>query len=200
MSSGHGKSFHIEFEKQKDKDTGVIVTRLTDGMGNSIHPYFTQPLVSNDSRILLIESTRSGRWQLFSLELDTGLMVQLTDDPGIRPHSSCLDPNRLIAYYWDGKILKSVDLNTLKTDQLYFVPSGFHTGILSLTADGRYLAFVYSEDLEISTGTGAQYSEMLEHLYRRPSSVIMRIDLESQRIEAAWGEREWISHVTSSHH
>jgi hypothetical protein len=33
MSSGHGKSFHIEFEKQKDKDTGVIVTRLTDGMG-----------------------------------------------------------------------------------------------------------------------------------------------------------------------
>jgi len=32
MSSGHGKSFHIEFEKQKDKDT-VIVTRLTDGMG-----------------------------------------------------------------------------------------------------------------------------------------------------------------------
>ncbi|HRR91705.1 MAG TPA: hypothetical protein P5253_05475 [bacterium] len=52
----------------------------------------------------------------------------------------------------------------------------------------------------MSTGTGAQYSEMLEHLYRRPSSVIMRIDLESQRIEAAWGEREWISHVTSSHH
>ncbi|MGC8971066.1 MAG: oligogalacturonate lyase family protein [bacterium] len=193
-----GKTFRIGFLKEKDRDTGVVVTRLTDGVGNSIHPYFTQTLVSEDSKMLLIESTRSGRWQLFSLELNTGLMVQLTDDFNISPHRSCLDPKRLIAYYWDGRILKSVDLQTLKTEQIYVAPYGFHTGILSLSGDGRYLAFVYSENLEMSTGTGAQYSQMLEHLYRRPSSVIMRIDLEEERIEAVWGEREWISHVNIS--
>jgi len=193
-----GKTFRIEFLREKDKDTGVMVTRLTDGVGNSIHPYFTQTLVSEDSKILLIESTRSGRWQLFSLELDTGLMVQLTDDFNIFPHKSCLDPKKLIAYYWDGRILKSVDLQTLKTEEIYVAPSGFHTGILSLSGDGKYLAFVYSEDLEMSTGTGAQYSQMLEHLYRRPTSVIMRVDLKGERIEAVWGEREWISHVNIS--
>lgn len=191
-----GKTYHSELAQEKDKTTGMEVIRLSDDMGDTIHPYFTQPLISADGKILLVESNRTGIWQLYSLEMNTGLITQLTDDPDIEPHRSCLDPERLVAYYFSGQVLKSAELSTLRTEQIYVTPEGFQPAILSITADGRYLAFSYSERL--STGTGQAYSTFSERFFQRPRSVIVRIDLQEQKVEALWGECEWISHVNIS--
>ena len=106
----------------RDEVTGVEVVRLSDDVGDTIHPYFTQPLFSEDGKLLLLGSNRTGSWQLYSLEVETGLVTQLTEEPGIEPHRSCLDPERLIAYYFSGRILKSVELSLLRTEEIYVDP------------------------------------------------------------------------------
>jgi len=193
-----GNTIQLNYKTEKDPLTGVPVTCLTDNMGNTIHPYFTQPLFSADGSYLLVSSDRTGSWQLYSLELKSGKMLQLTDDANVSPQSASLDGINMIAYYWNGGILKSVELASLKTQELYCTPEGFHPGALCMTADGRYIDFSYSETLKLSSTTGKLYSEMSETLFRRPSSVVMRFDTSDGTVKALWGEREWISHVITS--
>lgn len=203
MDNGIGKVYELDRITREDKMTGVQVTRLTDNQGNTRHPYFTQPLISKDSRYLLVTSDRTGSYQLFIMDLDKPQMVQLTAETNkktvrwwgmkeSRGGSPCLDGKRMIAYYWSGNILKSINISNMKTDELYRVPEGFTPNILSMTADGQYIDFCYSEVVKLSS------KDWKEQLYRRPTSVIMRVNVQNKRAEAIWGEREFISHVNTS--
>lgn len=182
----------------KDNLTGVEVTRLSPNEGNTFHPYFTQPLFTLDGESILVASDRTGTWQLYKMIISTGDMVQLTNEPNIRASSSLLAPNTMTAFYWAGNILKSVNLDTLEEDEYYMLPEGFHGSILSITRDGTALHFAYSENLALSTVTGKIYSGMNETFFRRPSSVIMQVNVADKSAMAIWGEREWISHVNTS--
>lgn len=183
----------------KDSLSGIEVTRLSPDVGHTFHPYFTQPLFTSDGRNILAASDRTGAWQLYNMEIATGDMVQLTDEPDIlRPGASLLDPNTMRAFYWSGKTLKSVRLDNLEQEEYYTIPEGFHGSILSITGDGTAIHFAYSEDLALSTATGKIYSTMGETLFRRPSSVVMRVNISDKSAKAIWGEREWISHVNTS--
>ncbi|RLF15149.1 MAG: hypothetical protein DRJ66_04830 [Thermoprotei archaeon] len=179
----------------KDEVTGTEVIRLTDNIGDTIHPYFTQPLFSSDGETILVVSNRTGWWQLYRLDIPDAEMQQLTEDADIKPQCPCLDGKKMIAYYWDGRYLKSVDLETLEVDMIYVTPQGFKPGILSLSSDGRYLAFAYTEKVSLSTLKGRAYSGFLEHMFLRPRSVVMVIDLKRGEAIPAWGENAWISHV-----
>jgi len=50
--------------------------RLTMSDANDGHPYF-----SRDGRWIVFESDRSGNWEIWKIEIATGEVVQLTDDP-----------------------------------------------------------------------------------------------------------------------
>jgi len=189
----------INFETVRDHATGVDVTRVTDGQGDSIFPYFTQVVFSDDGGILLVSSNRSGKWQVYLLEVESGHLRQLTDEPeGIKPHSSTVLPTKGAAAFLAGQAVKRVDLDGSNLRTLYEPPAGFRASILSPSADGSSVTFAYSESLALSTATGRIYSTMDETLYRRPASVIMRVDTESGAARVLWGEREWISHVNVS--
>jgi len=188
----------LSFATKQDSETGVTVRRLSDGKGDTITPYFTQPMVSHDNRHVLVESTRTSQHQLHLIDLEDETMLQVTSEPDIGFHRSLMDINRMVAYHWAGRLLRRVDLTTLRSEALYEIPEGFRGGILSIDHSGRYLAFVYAEQLNVSTATGQIYSDMKEKYYRRPSCVIIRYDIEKRRAEAVWGEHEWISHVAIS--
>ena len=53
----------IDFATARDPDTGVEVTRVTDDQGDTIFPYFTQVVFTDDGRELLVSSNRTGAWQ-----------------------------------------------------------------------------------------------------------------------------------------
>lgn len=182
----------------KDEFTGVEVIRLSNNEGNTVHPYFTQPLFTADGKHLLTASDRTGSWQLYSMEVATGDMLQLTDEPGIYFQTALIDEVREIAYYWSDHTLKSVDFKTFETKEHYTLPKGFGPGALCITADGQYVDLNYSEELELSTVTGKLYSSMSETLFRRPASVVMRVDVLNGGARAIWGEHEWISHIITS--
>ncbi len=193
-----GETIRLKQTVSKDPLTGVDVTRLTDSRRDTIHPYFTQPLFSLDGETLLVTSNRTGWWQLYRLDIPDKTLIQLTEDDDVKPHSPCLDGKRMIAYYWTGKTLKSVDLETFEQEIIYRVPDDCKPSILSISSDGRYLAFSYSENLPLSTVKGKAYSGFLEKMFRRPRSVVIRIDLKKMRAEPLWGECAWISHVNIS--
>ena len=50
--------------------------RLTQSDANDGHPWF-----SRDGRWIVFESDRSGNWEIWKIEIETGEAVQLTDDP-----------------------------------------------------------------------------------------------------------------------
>ena len=59
-----GQEFKGNPYHYKDEYTGVEVIRLSDNVGNTVHPYFTQPLFSADGKHLLKASDRTGSRQL----------------------------------------------------------------------------------------------------------------------------------------
>jgi len=193
-----GDLFPCEAKPRADALTGAIVERLTDDTADTWHPYFTQNLLSADGDRLLVASRRSGRNQLYDLRVDEGMLVQLTEGAAVGAHGAVRHPWEPLVYYVDGQVLHEVNVETCEGRVVYVVPGGFRAGILSLSGCGRYMAFAYSEALNLSTGTGRIYSSMTEHLYRRPTSVIVYIDLARDEASAIWGEREWISHVNVS--
>ena len=198
MSRLRGESFRLNYKTLKDPITGVEYVQLTDSRGDTIHPYFTQQLFSSDGQVMILTSTRSGSWQLYKLDIPERTMTQLTDDDEVAPHAPCLDQRRMIAYYWSGRFLKSVDLETFETSVIYVVPKGYSPTILSITPDGRYLAFGFFEELELGSYKGKGHYRALEYMYRRPRSLVVRVDLEKEEALPVWGECARITHVNIS--
>ena len=50
--------------------------RITKSPANDGHPFF-----SRDADWLLFESDRTGNWEIFKLHIQSGEVIQLTDDP-----------------------------------------------------------------------------------------------------------------------
>ncbi len=194
-----GDVTRIEFISAADPDTGAEVTRLTDDQGDTIFPYFTQVLFADGGEGLLLSSNRTGAWQAYLLRLATGKLVQLTDEPdGISCHTSTVLPTRGACGVIAGREVKRVPLDGGPAETIYETPEGFRASILAPTADGSSVTFAYSERLNLSTYSGVMYSDMLEHLYRRPACVVTRVNTDGSGCAALWGEREWISHVNVS--
>lgn len=81
-----GDAYKLEYKTLKDPYTGVEFLKLTDSRGNTIHPYFTQPLFSSNGETILLTSDRTGEWQLYKLDIPDRIITQLTDDRQVHPH------------------------------------------------------------------------------------------------------------------
>jgi oligogalacturonide lyase len=192
---------HVSYStmiKETDDLTGVEMFQLTYGSGDTYHPYFTKTLIDVENQYMLLASNRSGAMQLYTLRFADGQMVQITDDTHIYPFSSVLDAQHHIVYYFAGRTLKSVRLDTLEVEELMEIPPGFKPSDLSIDNAGQYLAFSYVEAIEVCTQTSKIYSEMREKYFRRPTSIVIRYDLTKKSSLVLWGDQQWISHVNIS--
>jgi len=184
-----------EIQEYKDDQTGARVRRLTADGSDNVHIYFTsESFVGGGSDRVVFASNRSGRFQFHLLDIPAARLVQVTDGEELSPNMACLCPTGRL-FYFDGPVLRSVNLDTLEDRQLYRVPQGTRPALPTCTADGKHVAFAYREDRTVSTETGRIYSTMAETYFQRPSCVVMRIDTSSGEATAAWGQRAWISHV-----
>ena len=196
-SGGRGRVQDVrgEIKESKDPKTGGRVRRLTGDGSSNIHPYFTSwAFVGNDADHSVFISNRTGTYQWHLLDIPAARLVQLTAGGKLEPNMACLERGGRL-FYFEDRVLRSVDTNTLKDRELYRVPAGFKPALPTCTADGRYVAFAYIEETALSTETGRIYATMHERFYQHPHSVVMRIDTETGDAVAAWGESTWISHV-----
>ncbi|HWA86368.1 MAG TPA: oligogalacturonate lyase family protein [Opitutus sp.] len=182
-----------EIKEYKDKETGARVRMLTDGGADNVHLYFTSESFVSGSDTIVFGSNRTGKFQHYRLDIKAKRLTQLTDGEDVHPTRACLGGERL--FYFDGPLLRSLNVSTLDDRELYRVPDGFEGGTPTCTAKGDFTAFVYKEKLGKSTTTNVIYSNMAETFYQHPGCVVMRIDTSNGTPVAVWGERQWISHV-----
>lgn len=195
-----------EWRDYADATTGVRIRQLTAYKGHSHHLYFTNLGWYDGGRKLLFGSDRANRTNLFGIDLQSGEITQLTDLdlPPPPAESSFLfaskNPQRDEVYFWHGRTLMALDLNTLAERDLYEAPPGFMTNMTNVTADGRYLCTGLYEDLSgrFRVDLLHGYVGFREYWEAKPLSQILRIDTEQGTAEVVFEEHSWIGHVNTS--
>ena len=184
-----------------DPDTGVQMTRLTGWRANSNHLYFTNNCFYESGKKIVFESDRGNAHNLFSMDLETGIIDQLTDFPVLPyPRSygfleSFVDPVQENCCFFAEDTLYILNIRTKELHPVYRMPKGFFHHISSITADGKYvLTSIYETGGDDYVGN-RQLQEICDS---KPLSQILRIPVCGGPAEVIWEERNFIAHVNAS--
>ncbi len=189
----------------KDRVSGATVHQLTNYLGHSVHPYFTDNAWIEDNKKFIFTSDRENVHNLFSYDLESGEIAQLTDFSdtrwGIARPINHVNKERGETYFWQNRCLYGLDLKTLAVRPIFIAPAnGYNVGGGITGAGGKYLFVSFTQDLsdKLYTNLSANYIGFDEMFEAHPHCIIYRIDLETGKGEAIWDEHCWIGHVNPS--
>ncbi len=202
---GKRRDLGVLWQKETDPATGVSLIRLSSYKGHAHHLYFTNPGWYDGGRRLLFAADREDATNLCGLNLQTGETDQLTfflpDEPAPDLLHMCVSGARQEAVFWRGKTLYALDLQSLEERPLWTLPHKRNTGMVNVTADGRYALFCMSEDLSdrIRLDLLHGYVGFAEMFAAKPFCQIMRIPMDgSGKAEAIHEGRVWMGHLNTS--
>lgn len=198
-----GDTWPSESKRFEDPKTGVPILQLTDHLCHSYHPYFTNPGFWDDGRRLVLGSHRGNAVNLYSCELETGELRQLTDfgpEGGPRSAMVFVNPRRDEVYFVESARIVALNLRTLEQRVLLEQPEGFRLGSLSCTADGMHVCTVVNEDLSsrIRMDLGHGYIGFAEYYAARPLSRVLAIGVDDGQVDLLHEEKSWIGHINTS--
>jgi oligogalacturonide lyase len=204
MEKGH--VWAAEWKSFNDAKTGVHVCQLTNYKGHSNHLYFTNNGWYDGGRKLLFGSDRNNKANLFSIDLQSGAITQLTDLVQFEtPYeleflTACVNPIRNEAYFWHHRQIKAIDLDTLQERLLYEMPEAYLGHIMNCTADGKYICTSIFEDLSsrLSVDYLNGYVGFKETCEMKPLSKVLRISTEDEGSTVVYQNNVWIAHVNTS--
>ena len=191
-----GVKWPAEVDSYTDPNTGARVRRLTDHPGaDDHHLYFTTDGWYDDGRRLLLRSRREGRRNLFSLDLETGVLTQVTDLPEQVYGSTRVDPGRREVYVTHGDRAVAVDLDRLSVREVARCPPDYRDdyafAVDDVLADGDRLLVKATERTDVE-GFDATRE-------RRPHCAVFVVPVDgSGDPELVHEEERWISHVNAS--
>lgn len=199
---GKGSVSNVQFVHHRMGRSGLTVRGLAGIPGDSHHLYFTNSGWYDDGRRLVIVAHSGQSSDLFSLELGTGKLLQLTDEgrPTDELMFASLNPVRAEAYFWRKGELIALDLDSLRERSLYRTPGGFSNNLTSVTADGAHLCTVLYEDLrhrfDVDLLNG--YVGFEDYWAAHPLSMVMLIDTQTGAERTLLTRQTWIGHVNAS--
>ncbi|WP_416151631.1 oligogalacturonate lyase family protein [Salipaludibacillus sp. HK11] len=201
MDKGYG--WKSEISEYKDSISGVTVKRLTNYHAHHFHTYFTNNGWYDGETKLLIGSDRGNVTNLYSLEMESGEMKQLTNfskEDVASIQGTYINPQINEAYFTCNETIICLNLETLEERKIFSSPRGYHFSNLSCTSDGKKLLFGLSEDLydRIDSNLAGGYVGFEEIEAARPHSKICVLFLESNKVEVIHEEKRWIGHVNAS--
>ncbi|WP_274651364.1 oligogalacturonate lyase family protein [Paenibacillus humicola] len=201
MPSGKGTVWPSEWKTAQDPASGLPVLQMTDYAAHSHHLYFTENGWYDNGGKLLLVSDRGNATNLYSMDMKTGDMTQLTDLTGRTDGlGACLNPEGTRLYYKNRRRIVELDLHTLEERILYECPEGFNLGSQSVTADGKHIISVHSENLShrIRIDLGNGYVGHREVMEANPLSKIMKVPVDGGEAETVLQDRSWIGHINTS--
>jgi oligogalacturonide lyase len=197
-------TFPSEKRTYTDRITGVTVHQLTDHLAHSYHLYFTNPGWWDDGRRLLFGSDRGNSGNLFSMELASGAITRLTDNPpgtaGSYQNTS-INPVRDEAYFWREGRLIAIELQTGRQRTLFAGPDGWECSGTNVTADGQFVCAVLRQQIDVGpVDLGAGYVGFHEIFAAHPLCRVIAIPTEgaNNQAETLHEERNWVGHVNTS--
>jgi oligogalacturonide lyase len=155
-----GQTWRSEVREFDDPTIGRAIRQLTSS-GNNVHLYFTENSFDVRGDAIIFRSDRaSGQdraphenpvYNLFRMELDTGEIVQLTDED--RPVGSVTKtPDSRIVVYTTGNTIKQLDTVTGNVCIVYQETDGYSLGAPSISRNRRYIAFCRNEQVDVDNG------------------------------------------------
>jgi len=188
----------------RDPMTGATVRQLTRYLGHSSHFYFTYPCWYDTGRKIIIASDRENRTNLFGVDWVSGDITQLTDfNPAQGPinvFSLSKNPAREEAYFFQGKALMALDLETLEQRPVFTVPHTYVAEGANATADGKFIGVGFYQDLsdQFDVDLDNGYIGFHEYWAARPHSMIVRVSLDDGSTETVFEENYWLGHFNTS--
>ncbi|MFZ6031223.1 MAG: oligogalacturonate lyase family protein [Chloroflexota bacterium] len=176
-----GQTWPSEMRTFTDVKTGRTIRQLTQ-TGNNVHLYFTEnSFVRGKNEIIFLSDRASGvaklpeehpHTNIFRMDLDTGVITQLTDEPmasDANQHAGPIGsvtktPDGQIVVYKTGNQIKKLDTLSGETTILYTETGGYNLGAPSIAANRRYVAFCRNEDVAVEDGPN--YTGFKERFYR----------------------------------
>jgi oligogalacturonide lyase len=113
-----GEQYPAEGRSWTDVRTGARIHQRTDHPSIHHHPFFLIPAYDNGMCRLCVVSHRTGSPQIFSIERDTGVLVQLTDHPEIAEWSVSPSRDGRYVYFTAGTGAWRVETETFRTEEL----------------------------------------------------------------------------------
>ena len=193
-----GTDWPAEAETYTDPETGTTVHRLTtDPEASDRHLYFTEPGWYDDGRRLLFRSDRTGVEGLFSIELETSEITQLTDlSEDISGVTRCAaEP---IAYFWCGTTLASLDLDSLDVSALYERPEGYGGSVAAATVDGERVVTAISEETDIPRNDEDRDAWIAARTEMGPHSQVLSVPTDGGEPTVLVEDDRWLNHVNAS--
>jgi oligogalacturonide lyase len=149
LSGGLGRDWGVERESYVDPVTSARVWELTKGTNRADNLYFHVSNFTADNRYLLFVSDRTGAAQLYRAEVETGRLVQLTDEPAINARAACPDhTNARRVYYLRGAEVMALDILDFSARKVGEIPRPYTGGFQqpSLSQDGKLMALAKQRD------------------------------------------------------
>jgi oligogalacturonide lyase len=155
-----GRTWGSESREFIDENTGRRIRQLTS-TGNNVHLYFTENSFDAHKDEIIFLSDRASEedkaphedplYNLFRMDLETGEIVQLTDEAeGVRSVTKTRD-SRVVVYV-TGNQLKKLDTQTGETLVVYEETGDYHVGSPSISRNRRYVAFCRNEKVDVARG------------------------------------------------
>lgn len=196
-----GNVYPSEKRTFRDSETSAQIQQFTSEGSINRTLYFTnRPYINKGSHLVFL-SNRTGRNEMFLLELHSGKIVQLSDLDGQPNASACLHPTRPELYYHNRRTVYRVHLDTLKTEELMRAPDGFVLGIFNLNSP-PWLAFELIERIDgisvVKDGSVTIPGGYFEKSFQCPRTTIYRFNVDDGCIEALWGEPRLLTHIQIS--
>jgi oligogalacturonide lyase len=200
------KSWGVEWITYKDRETGATVRQLSNYLGHHYHLYFTNPGWWDNGKKMLMGGDRNNATNLFSIDLVSGEITQLTDyercsnQRGPQFLTTSVNPQYSEAYYYHPKKLWAIDLNTCEQRPLYEPPEGYNVNSFNATCDGKYVVGNCIQDLsdKIKIDMEHGYAGVDEINKARPHCFIFKVPVDGGKIEKVFEENYWINHVNTS--
>ena len=169
-----GRIWPSEKKSWLDDSSRYEITQWTS-TGQNNHPYFTiESFIDDDTA--LIFSDRTGRRQLYRLNLVNGEITQMTKAPHLRSMDHL--PGHNMLWYPEGYVLTSLHNGTLESNEVFdFASVPYTVGSFSVTCDGKW--FVFSSNQKVATAEDCGYGPF----------VLYKLNLQDKRITP-------ITHIT----
>ncbi len=204
-----GQTWPSEIVEFKDEKTGRTIKKLTSA-GNNVHLYFTENSFDARRNEIIFRSDRASgqdkapdddlHYNLFRMDLDTGEIVQLTDEKS--PVGSVTKtPDSRIVVYSTGNRMRRLDTESGETSTVYEETAKFKLGAPSISADRRTIAFSRNE--RVAVPRGPNYAGFKDHYYLVKDGRITLAYLDSARPGRdqwfdVFRDTHWLSHFQFS--
>lgn len=197
-----GTVYPSEKRTYTDEKSGAQITQLTN-QGINYHFYFTENSFDLDGKTIYFLSNREHEGteicNLFKMDLDSGEMVQLTDDPlGVEVGRITKTPDGEYVAYVTGSQLRLYNTKTGENKLLHEEKNHMLLQNLSFSCDKQWIGFNRNEDVDALPDGGPNYAGFKEKMFATKDGRVSVIRLDGSEFHDVFRDTHWLSHFQFS--